>query len=90
MRGDAGEIAREAGECSARTDSAHNRVDGAAGLLPDFGTGCLLVGQGVGGVVELVDVKAIGRFAVQALGHVLVVLRMATTDVGSGDDDVGA
>jgi hypothetical protein len=68
----------------------HHRVDVAAHLLEDLRAGGGLVGQGIGRVLELVDVDRAGDRLGQGLGHVLVVFRVTLADVAAGQADVHA
>jgi hypothetical protein len=84
------EEARQAGEGAGGAHADHHGVQVMAGLRPDLRAGAGLVGQGVGGVVELVGEVGVGQIFRQTRGDVLVVLGMALADVGAGNVHFGA
>ena len=88
-RRNACEVVREAGHGAGRTAAEHDRIDPAVKLLEDLRTGGLLVRERIVGVAELVDEVRARCFARNALGEVLVVLRMALGDIGASQYDLG-
>ena len=82
---DLGEEPREAGDGAAGADAAHHRVEAMLHLLPDLGTGAVLVGPRVRFIAELVDVERAGGLARDACGHVLVIVRVPLGDVRAGE-----
>ena len=65
-------------------------IDPAVGLVPDLRAGLLVVGLGVGRVVVLVGLPAVGRLALEPRRHRVVGARILGLDVGRADDDLGA
>ena len=90
VRGGAREEAAEPGDGAARADTADHGVEVVVHLLPNLRRGRFLVGLGVGGVAELVDVERVVAFVRQPLGQVLVVFRVALGDIGPGQHDLRA
>ena len=64
--------------------------DAALGLLPDFGTGRLVVRLAVAQVVVLVGEKAVGDFGVQPTRHRVVRIGMVRRHVGRADVNFGS
>jgi hypothetical protein len=81
LRRDPGEEPGEPGDGAAGADAANHRVQVVVHLLPELGSRRGLVGQGIGRIGELIDVERIRDLLGQALGVVLVILRMALAHV---------
>ena len=79
----------DAGEGAAGAHAHHHRIQLVLHLLPDLGAGGGLVGLDVVGIAELVDEEG-ALLLGHALGHVLVILRMALGHVGAGQHHLRA
>ena len=62
------QVLADTGHGAARTDTCHEDVDLAVGVLPDLGAGGALVGIGVGRVYKLAGHKAVGDLLRQLVG----------------------
>ena len=62
------QVLADTGHGAARTDTGHEDVDLAVGVLPDLGAGGALVGIGVGRVYKLAGHKAVGDLLRQLVG----------------------
>ncbi len=49
--------ARDAHECAARAESGNKMRDFAAGLLPDFRAGAVVMSRGIGGIAVLIGIE---------------------------------
>src|SRR5690606_36098137 len=85
-----GEAARQARHGARAAAAEHDRVELAAQLAQDLRAGAELVRGRVVGIAELVDEVGAGGLARDALGHVLVVVRMALGHVRAGEHDLRA
>ncbi len=83
LRRDAGEESAQAGQRAAGADSAHDGVDGAGCLGPDFRAGRGFVRQWICRVVELIDVPRSRRLARDTFGQVLIILRVSAPNVAA-------
>ena len=83
------EVAADAADRAAGADAAHEVGDLPVGLLPDLGTGRLVVGARVVRVGVLVGLPRAGLGG-QPVGHVVVGVGVLGRDRGRADDDLGA
>ena len=88
LRRDLLEVGGQAADRAGGAHAEHDRVEVMTHLLPDLGRGGLLVGGGVVGVEELVDVVPPVRLGERG-GEVLVVLGMAAGHVGARQHHLG-
>ncbi len=84
------QIAGDAGDRAARADGDHDRVELAAGLLPDLGPGRAVVRLRVPGIRVLVGLVRAGDLLGEPVGDEVVALGRVGVDRGRADDDVGA
>jgi hypothetical protein len=90
LRRQRGEGARQAGHGARAAAAEHDGVQVAVHLFQDLRAGAELVGGRIVRVAELVDEVRARGFLGHALGHVLVVLRVALGDVRAGQAHFGA
>ena len=84
------EITGHAGHGAARAQPADHYVHLPVGLLPDLGTGRLVVRLRVRLVEVLVGLKGAGNLLAQPLRHGVVALGRLAGDGGRADDHLGA
>ena len=84
------EVAADARNRPAGADADHQLRHRAVGLLPDLGTGLLVVRLRVRQVVVLVRFPRVRHFALEPRRHRVVRARILRIDVGRADDHFGA
>ena len=84
------QVAARAGDRAARADGDHDRVELAAGLLPDLGARRLVVRLRIGHVRVLVGLVAARNLLGEPVGHGVVALGRVVLDRGRRDHDLGA
>ena len=84
------QVAGGAGDRAAGADAGDEVGDLPGGLLPDLGSGRLVVGLRVGLVEVLVGLERARDLGGEPVGHAVVGLRRVGRDVGRGEHDLGA
>jgi len=80
----------QSGDRAAGTHAHHHRIELAAHLAQDFGTGIDAVCPGIVRIRELVDEKRVGNLGGQTLGVILVILGMSFLHVRARQPHVDA
>ena len=84
------QVPADAADRAAGADADDEVGDAAVGLLPDLGSGLLVVRLRVRQVVVLVRLPGVRHFALEPRRHRVVRARILGIDVGRADDDLGA
>ena len=78
------------GQGAARTNAHNHGIHIMLHLLPDFRSRRGFMGKRIGGICKLIDVMRAGNFRGDPLSHILIIFRIAFSDIGARHPHIGA